>query len=156
MAEALDERRQRLRKVLRGYELRLLRCTLAPASSQSPPSSDICSPNNDNDINKLLLMINELLNLIEDGNYLRALSSHAAKLVTQLPALSESSSAEQVYSELLEHVGRFIMNSDDYEAACRVILVLCVAIAAFFYFTQNNITGFVLLFSFPIVFFSFN
>ncbi|XP_065850492.1 uncharacterized protein [Euphorbia lathyris] len=141
MAEPLDEQRLRMRQILRGYELRLLRCTLAPVPLQPPPSSYISRPNDDNNINKLHFMINDLLNLIESGNYLQALSSDAAKLLTELHSLPESCSADEVYSELLEHVGRFIMNFDDDEAACRLILVLCVAIAAFFFFTQNNITG---------------
>ncbi|WCJ25128.1 Protein prenylyltransferase superfamily protein [Euphorbia peplus] len=127
-----DEQQLRLRLILRGYELRLLRCT----------SSDISPPSDDTNTNNIHSMINDLLNLIETGHYLQALSSDAAKLLTHLPALPDSCSPEHFYSELLDHVGHFITNSDDDdEAACRAILVLCVAIAAFFLFTQNNITG---------------
>ncbi|KDP35721.1 hypothetical protein JCGZ_10493 [Jatropha curcas] len=142
MAEALHERQH---ETLRGYELRLLRCTLGAPSSQPPSLSDACCLNDDNNIKNLYLLINRLLNLIETGNYLEALSSDAAKLVIHLPELPESSSADQVYSKLVEGVQWFIMSGgvevDDGERACRMILVLCVAVAAFFFFTQCNITG---------------
>ncbi|EEF35796.1 conserved hypothetical protein [Ricinus communis] len=128
-------------ELLRSYELRLLRCTF----SLPPPSADERrhdgSDSNCN-ISYLHSLINELLNLIETGNYLEALSSDASKLFTVLP---DSCSPDQYYSELVERVERFINNDgigiDDVEVPCRVILVLSVAIAAFLFFTQCNITG---------------
>ncbi|KAJ9159621.1 hypothetical protein P3X46_025118 [Hevea brasiliensis] len=143
MAEALHELLRRECEILRGYELRLLRCTVAPPPSSLSPSSDSSHHNNDDNINNLHSLLNELLSSIETGNYLQALFSDAAKLLTQLPDLPKFSSAEHVYSELTECVGLFIMSEgvDDEERACRVILVLCVAVAAIFFFTQCNITG---------------
>ncbi|KAG8645460.1 hypothetical protein MANES_10G067101v8 [Manihot esculenta] len=143
MAEVLHVLERRECEILRGYELRLLRCTVAPPLSPPPPSS-VCSHHKDGDnIHNLYSLINELLSSIEAGNYLQALFSDAAELVTKFSDLPQCSSAEHVYSELLERVGRFMTDDgvDEEERACRVILVLCVAVAAIFFFTQCNITG---------------
>jgi len=127
-------------QILRGYELRLLRCTLKPP----PPPSDSPSPCPPSDPNNLHSHINFLLTCIQSGNYLQALSSDSAKLVTALTQLDSTKSPDRVYNELVERVEQFIRDGGgggDEEDGFRVILVICVAIAAFFCFIQGNITG---------------
>ncbi|KAG2668551.1 hypothetical protein I3760_15G165800 [Carya illinoinensis] len=134
--------------LLREYELRLLRCTLAsslPDSSPQPPHvpSDRTS--------SLHALIKDILALIEAGDYLRALSSDAARLVFQLSGDSYVDSvecADRVYSESLDRVESFILEENesqederDKDKACRIVLVMCVAIAAFLGFTRCNLTG---------------
>ncbi|CAK7338879.1 unnamed protein product [Dovyalis caffra] len=124
-------------QILRGYELRLLRCTLTPPPSDSPSPSPPSDPNN------LHSHVNFLLNCIQSGNYLQALSSDSAELVTASTQLDSTKSPDRVYSDLMERVEQFIRDGGggDEENGCRVLLVICVAIAAFFCFIQCNITG---------------
>ncbi|KAJ6926332.1 tetratricopeptide repeat protein 27 [Populus alba x Populus x berolinensis] len=127
-------------QILRGYELRLLRCTLATP----PPPSDSPSPCPPSDPNDLHSHINFLLTCIQSGNYLQALFSDSAKLVTASTQIDSTKSPDRVYSELVERVEQFIRDGGgggDEEDGFRVILVICVAIAAFFCFIQGNITG---------------
>ncbi|GKV20826.1 hypothetical protein SLEP1_g30887 [Rubroshorea leprosula] len=126
-------------ELLRLYELRLLRCTLIP-----PPHS--LSSDSNGSLPSLYSSIDDILTSIESGNYLEALSSDSCRLVLQLPEFDVADSpevAEQVYSDLLLRVESFIVEGsvDDADRACRVLLVLCIAVAAFFWFLQWNITG---------------
>ncbi|KAE8126170.1 hypothetical protein FH972_020914 [Carpinus fangiana] len=133
--------------LLRGYELRLLRCTLASSPSDSPPHQPAHPPSDQTPL--LHALINDILASIESGDYLRALSSDAARLVVQLTGDSYIDSAEctdQVYSESLDRVESFISQGnesefDDEDRSCRVVLVMCVTVAAFLGFTQCNVTG---------------
>uniref|UniRef100_A0A6N2LE07 Uncharacterized protein n=1 Tax=Salix viminalis TaxID=40686 RepID=A0A6N2LE07_SALVM len=123
-------------QILRCYELRLLRCTLTPPPPDSPSLSPPSDPIN------LHSHINFLLTCIQSGNYLQALSSDSAKLVTASTQLDSNKSPDRVYTELVERVEQFIRDGGgDEENGFRVILVICVAIAAFFCFIQGNITG---------------
>lgn len=123
-------------QILRCYELRLLRCTLTPPPPDSPSLSPPSDPIN------LHSHINFLLTCIQSGNYLQALSSDSAKLVTASTQLDSTKSPDRVYTELVERVEQFIRDGGgDEENGFRVILVICVAIAAFFCFIQGNITG---------------
>ncbi|OMO97485.1 hypothetical protein COLO4_14587 [Corchorus olitorius] len=124
-------------EILRGYELRLLRCTLhVPPSNPSPPSDS------DDSRDLYHALISDMLCSIEAGDFIEALSSRAARLVLE-DSSELSASPEAAYSELLDRVKLFISadSVDDSERACRVILVMCIAVAAFFYFTQCNLTG---------------
>lgn len=138
--------------ILRGYELRLLRCTLP-----SPPPSDP-SPHPEPSDQTLLThsltpLINDLLISIESARYLEALTSADAKRVVfkltdsdSFDPLDDSAqSADRVYSELLDRVEWFICKEceDDNgkDQAYRVIVVMCIAVAALFAFTQSNVTG---------------
>ncbi|CAI0460590.1 unnamed protein product [Linum tenue] len=135
------------REILRRYELRLLRCTYCPPSMdslfqcQSSPS-DVLSLSS-----KQHESINQVLSYIEDGDYLQALSLDVATELLSLGVAeeNENDADDQVCSKLLAHVERFVMSgigSDDFdEIACRAIFVLCIGVAALFYFTQSNITG---------------
>lgn len=136
--------------LLRGYELRLLRCTLA----SSLPDSSTQQPHAPYDrTSSLHALIKDILASIEAGDYLRALSSDAARLVFQLSGDSNVDSvecADRVYSESLDRVVLFILQENeshederdkDKDKACRMVLVMCVAIAAFLGFTRCNLTG---------------
>ncbi|ONI20710.1 hypothetical protein PRUPE_2G030300 [Prunus persica] len=137
--------------ILRGYELRLLRCTLqSPASDPSPhpQPSDHAHPTH-----HLHPLINDLLTSIESGHYLQALTSPDVKRVVFKLAESDSfgdsaECADRVYSELLDRVESFISkeceeeeNDSGKDKAYRVIVVLCIAVAALFGFAQCNLTG---------------
>jgi hypothetical protein len=128
--------------LLRGYELRLLRCTLGSSPSESPPDQPVHPPS-DHPL-PLHALIDDILASIEAGDYLRALSSDAARLLVQLAGDSHTDSSEcadRVYSESLDRVESFISEYDDEDKASRVVLVMCVAAAAFLGFTQCNVTG---------------
>ena len=92
-------------------------------------------------------LLNDLLSSIEAGDYLRALSSDAARLFLQQLADDESSSADRVYSELLHHIESFLVSEseDDEDKAYRALLVIVIsiAVATFLAFTQCNMTGWV-------------
>ncbi|OMO99583.1 tetratricopeptide repeat-containing protein [Corchorus capsularis] len=126
-------------KLLRGYELRLLRCTLHPPPSN--PSHDSRPPASDDSLGLYHALISDMLSSIEAGDFIGALSSKAARLVLEESKLSES--PETAYLELLDRVHLFISadSIDDSERACRAIIVMCIAVAAFFCFTQCNLTG---------------
>lgn len=134
--------------LLHGYELRLLRCTLA--SSLSNPQNQ--PPHRPVDVSAALLaLIEDILTSIEAGDYLRALSSEAAGLFVQSADDSYIDSAEcadRVYSDILDRVQSFVLGENesreddrDKDKGFRVMLVICVAIAAFLGFTQGNMTG---------------
>ncbi|KAL4311721.1 hypothetical protein GQ457_01G008030 [Hibiscus cannabinus] len=130
-------------EILRGHELRLLRCSLRPPPSDSSShfqhSDDFAAS-----LPPLHALISNFLTSVESGDYLGALSSDAARLVLASPDSDFSSqSPDRVYSELLDRVESFINEPsiDDTEKACRVVLVVCIAVAALFWFTQCNLTG---------------
>ncbi|KAH9707150.1 TPR REGION domain-containing protein [Citrus sinensis] len=134
-------------EILRGYELRLLRCTLAPPPSDLRIQSQPLNEESQCSLLPLHEHINSLIDSNESGHYLQALYSDAAKLVLHtLDFVDINDSAEcadRVYSELLQLVEAFIVNDseNDVDKACRVILLMCLSIAALFWFTQCNVTG---------------
>ncbi|KAH9707103.1 TPR REGION domain-containing protein [Citrus sinensis] len=117
-------------EILRGYELRLLRCTLAPPPSDHRIQSQPLNEESQCSLLPLHEHINSLIDSIESGHYLQALSSDAAKLVLHtLDFVDINDSAEcadRVYSELLQLVEAFIVNDseNDVDKACRVILLM--------------------------------
>ncbi|KAH9771525.1 TPR REGION domain-containing protein [Citrus sinensis] len=134
-------------EILRGYELRLLRCTLAPPPSDLRIQSQPLNEESQCSLLPLHEHINSLIDSIESGHYLQALSSDAAKLVldtVDFVDINDSAEcADCVYSALLQRVEAFIVNDseNDVDKACRVILLMCLSIAALFWFTQCNVTG---------------
>lgn len=126
-------------EILRGYELRLLRCTVSSPPSDSPFESQSGTHPHDS-------LISSLLSSIEAGDYLGALASDATRVIlgdSELDLVDSADSAERVYSELLDKVESFVVNgsSDDIDRARRAVLVMCLAIAAAFWFTRCNLTG---------------
>ncbi|XP_050387564.1 uncharacterized protein LOC126803890 isoform X7 [Argentina anserina] len=126
--------------LLRRYELRLLRCTLlSPPPPPNPSPSDQSSPPH-----PLSPLIASLLTSIESGRYLDALTSaDANRLLFKLADSDSLYGPDRVYSELLRRVESFISEEDDNDKdkAYRVVVVLCVAVAALLAFTQSNLTG---------------
>lgn len=121
---------------IRGYELRLIRCTLSP--SPASPLNPVSQNESTDDL------VNKLLDSIESGNYAEALTSQSCRLIFQLsPNLPPPISADTFYSELVDRAESFItdVSVSPVEQARRSILVLCIAVAAFLGFTQCNFTG---------------
>ncbi|XP_020213040.1 tetratricopeptide repeat protein 27 [Cajanus cajan] len=121
---------------IRGYELRLIRCTLSPSQPLNPRREH----------EPLDGRINDLLNSIESGNYVQALTSeHSSALVFQLAGHDSPplDAADRLYSELVDRAESFVRDaaSDAAEQRRRAVVVLCVAVAAFLGFTQSNFTG---------------
>ncbi|EOA19932.1 hypothetical protein CARUB_v10000181mg [Capsella rubella] len=123
-------------EIIRGYELRLLRCTVSVPQSDLPPESQSGTHPHDS-------LISSLLSSIEAGDYLGVLASDATKLILGDSEFEQVDSAELVYSELLDKVESFVVNdsSDEIDKARRAVLVMCLAIASAFWFTQCNLTG---------------
>ena len=101
-------------EILRGYELRLLRCTLAP------PPSDLriqSQPLNEESQCSLLPLHEHVNSLIDSGHYLQALYSDATKLVLHtldfVDINDSADCADRVYSELLQLVEAFIVNDSE-------------------------------------------
>lgn len=125
--------------VSRCYELRLLRCTLPSTSGaqSSPPTQN----------HHIHALISDVLCLIEAGEYHKALTSSAAQYAMGLFTSDLSVSADRVYSELAHRVENFLVHSTDEaeERILRSVLVMCLAVAALFCFSQCNMTGSVLV-----------
>ncbi|KAF8102993.1 hypothetical protein N665_0189s0043 [Sinapis alba] len=132
-------------QILRGYELRLLRCTVSLPSSDSPPESQF-PDEYQSETHPHDSLIKSLLSLIEAGDYLGALASDATRVIlgdSELELADSVDSAERVYSEILDKVESFVVNdsSDDIDKARRAVLVMCLAISSAFWFTSCNLTG---------------
>ncbi|XP_026406486.1 tetratricopeptide repeat protein 27 homolog [Papaver somniferum] len=140
--------------ILRGFELRLLRCTLSSSSSSPPsttattiPSSSSPSPAAENGDEKTLYeLIDEIVSLIENGNYLQALSSQAVRLLFDDSCQNSIDSVENFYNQVNITIESFLSNpleevGDESNWFSRALLVNCVAVAAFLAFTQINLTG---------------
>ncbi|CAJ1974748.1 unnamed protein product [Sphenostylis stenocarpa] len=120
---------------VRGYELRLIRCTLSP----SPPSDSR------HERESLDGLINNLLNYIERGSYVEALTSEPSSTVFQFGGHESLplDAADRIYSELVHRAESFIADaaSNAAEQRRRAVIVMCIAVAAFLGFTQANFTG---------------
>ncbi|KAH0860647.1 hypothetical protein HID58_088908 [Brassica napus] len=130
---------------LRGYELRLLRCTVSIPSSDSPPEIHLLDESQ-SETHPHDSLIKSLLSLIEAGDYLGALASDAARVIlgdAELELVDSVESAERVYSEVLDKVESFVVNdsSDEIDKARRAVVVMCLAISSAFWFTRCNLTG---------------
>ncbi|ESQ41712.1 hypothetical protein EUTSA_v10012633mg [Eutrema salsugineum] len=131
--------------ILRGYELRLLRCTVSLPTSDPPPETHLLDESQSG-THQHDSLIRSLLSSIEAGDYLGALASDATRLIlgdSELDLVDSVDSAERVYSELLDKVESFVVNAsyDEIDKARRAVLVMCFAIAAALWFTRCNLTG---------------
>jgi len=123
---------------IRCYELRLIRCTLTHQQPQELRVSE--------KLDYLNGSINHLLNFIQCGNYIQALTSQPSfDLVFRLtghdaPPLDDPG---HLYPLLVDRAGDFIAAAagDVVEQRRRGMLVTCIAVAAFLGFTQANFTG---------------
>ncbi|TKY73746.1 Tetratricopeptide repeat protein 27-like [Spatholobus suberectus] len=121
---------------IRGHELRLIRCTLSPSQPSDPR----------HERESLDGLINDLLNSIECGNYVEALTSKpSSTLVFQLGGHDSLplDAADRVYFELVGRAESFVRDaaSNAAQQRRRAMLVMCIAVAAFLGFTQCNFTG---------------
>ncbi|XP_010456556.1 PREDICTED: tetratricopeptide repeat protein 27 homolog [Camelina sativa] len=125
-------------EILRGYELRLLRCTFS-----LPPPSDPPLDESQSGIHPHETLISSLLSSIEAGDYLGALASDATKLIlgdSEFELVDTVDSAERFYSELLDKVESFVVNdsADEVDKARRAVLLMCLAIASAFCSTEGT------------------
>ncbi|XP_077247270.1 uncharacterized protein LOC143887041 [Tasmannia lanceolata] len=135
-------------EILRALELRLLRCSLSPAK------------NNDSQTliqqNPLIRLTEDVVSLIEKGDYMGALSSDAVPLVFSFADSWEFQDsidgADRFYCEVEKSITSFLQNDSeawlsvleseyDSDHLWRAFLVLCLGVAAFLAFTQCNVTG---------------
>ncbi|KAL6580471.1 hypothetical protein OROMI_008495 [Orobanche minor] len=136
--------------LLRSLEFRLLRCTIP--TDDSNPSHPIEQPSPPPYVSHLDSLLNEIVTLIESGNYVQALSCSNIIIFPDHLLKSDHYSPQVFYSETLPNsVSSFFVNNnndDDEGAACketasgyRALFIMAVAVAALLAFTQCNITG---------------
>ncbi|XP_043689316.1 tetratricopeptide repeat protein 27 homolog [Telopea speciosissima] len=131
-------------QTLRGFELRLLRCSMSPVPVQNDSS---LYPTVDRKRNHLYRLIEEVIILIESGDYVGALSSEAVRLVFGFAEFwnfeDTIDCAERFYQEVEKSIQSFFadVTEDDLNQSCRAILLMCIGVAALLAFTQNNVTG---------------
>ncbi|KAL7175862.1 hypothetical protein ACSBR2_029439 [Camellia fascicularis] len=129
---------------LRLFELRLLRCSLP---LPFPTSYEQSHDSNTDNARQLLSLIENVVTSIETGDYLRALSSDAARTIFKFQDWSSSpllDCPDQFFSQLvLKNVELFLFNEseDDIDKSYKAFLLIAIAVAAFLAFTQCNITG---------------
>lgn len=128
-------------QVLRHLELRLLRCSLPSDHTSPPPSPTQSSP----DVSSLSpLIINDIITLIESGQYVQALSSSASQILFSSLQFSSCESAQRFYSESLPQCANSFLDVNEEsweETAGKALLVVAVGVAALLAFTQCNVTG---------------
>ncbi|KAK4422094.1 Tetratricopeptide repeat-containing protein trd-1 [Sesamum alatum] len=131
--------------LLRSLELRLLRCSLPSDYPSKPSSLDQSSAPVAPVFSHLHHLINDVLVLIESGQFLQALiSSAASRALFSNLKFEPSDSAHRFYSETLPQcVSSFldIGSADSVELGYKALLVMAVGVAALLAFTQCNITG---------------
>ncbi|KZV46784.1 tetratricopeptide repeat protein 27 [Dorcoceras hygrometricum] len=136
---AANEQQSNKIQALRHLELRLFRCSL-PSDHPAPPPS----PTQSSAVSSLLPLINDVVTLIESGQYVQALSSSASQTLFSSLQFGLSESAQQFYSESLPHCANSFLdvNEESWEdTASKALLVVAVAVAALLAFTQCNVTG---------------
>ncbi|KAF5942686.1 hypothetical protein HYC85_020328 [Camellia sinensis] len=129
---------------LRLFELRLLRCSLP---LPFPTSYEQSHDSNTDNARQLHSLIENVVTSIETGDYLRALSSDAARTIFKFQDWSSSpllDCPDQFYSQLvLKNIELFLFDEseDDIDKSYKAFLLIAIAVAAFLAFTQCNITG---------------
>ncbi|OVA09405.1 Tetratricopeptide repeat-containing domain [Macleaya cordata] len=151
-------------ELLRGFELRLLRCSLPPPPPPPPPVriNDTPLPPSPSTIEPIKVktfhqLIEEILSLIETGNYVEALSSDAVRIVFGFTDSWEYQDsidcADQFYNQVEKTIESFLSlentlvhlsisePEDESNWSSRAFLLVCIGVAAFLAFTQSNVTG---------------
>ncbi|CAL5348892.1 unnamed protein product [Camellia sinensis] len=129
---------------LRLFELRLFRCSLP---LPFPTSYEQSHDSNTDNARQLHSLIENVVTSIETGDYLRALSSDAARTIFKFQDWSSSpllDCPDQFYSQLvLKNIELFLFDEseDDIDKSYKAFLLIAIAVAAFLAFTQCNITG---------------
>ncbi|RWW15741.1 hypothetical protein BHE74_00004273 [Ensete ventricosum] len=144
---------------VKSVELRLIRSTLArelpffPPASPTPPPSSLSSPRS------FRSLVEDVVDSIERGRYMDALSSDASRLVFGFSESWEfqdsAAYAARFYEEVERSVEAFLRDAGS--AAClqvldadsdpdvdvegRCALLMCLGVAALLAFTQQNVTG---------------
>ncbi|CAL9036966.1 unnamed protein product, partial [Musa banksii] len=156
---------------LKSVELRLIRCTLYrelpffPPASPTPPSSSLSSRQS------FRPLVEAVVDSIERGRYMDALSSDASRLVFGFSESWEfqdsAACAARFYEEVELSVEAFlrdvgsaawlqVLDADsdpDVDVEGRCALLMCLGVAALLAFTQQNVTGPIGNFSpFPLAF----
>lgn len=144
---------------LKSVELRLIRCTLYrelpffPPASPTPPSSSLSSRQS------FRPLVEAVVDSIERGRYMDALSSDASRLVFGFSESWEfqdsAACAARFYEEVELSVEAFlrdvgsaawlqVLDADsdpDVDVEGRCALLMCLGVAALLAFTQQNVTG---------------
>ncbi|URD90279.1 TPR [Musa troglodytarum] len=156
---------------LKSVELRLIRCTLSrelpffPPASPTPPPSSLSSPQS------FRPHVEAVVDSIERGRYMDALSSDASRLVFGFSESWEfqdsAACAARFYEKVERSVQAFLLDAGsaawlqvldadsdpDVDVEGRCALLMCLGVAALLAFTQQNVTGPIGNFSpFPLAF----
>ncbi|CAH9138759.1 unnamed protein product [Cuscuta epithymum] len=145
--------REKIVTYIRSAELRLLRCTLAfdqSSSSPEPPTGSLSHPS----FAHFRVLLDQVIELIESGQYTQALSSPAANSVFSCtrfqPQFTYSTeSAQQFYSEFVPGCVTSFLNNDedgdsdslDLHSTFKALIVMSIAVASLLAFVQCNTTG---------------
>ncbi|XP_047310517.1 tetratricopeptide repeat protein 27 [Impatiens glandulifera] len=139
---------------LRSSELRLLRCSLPPPTDLNGHISPPFEPSKAlSDRHSLALSVENVMKLIESGNYTGVLSSDVARKIFSSKD-TEFGMADSFYNEYVyERVQAFLIDEsqNEIDKGYRVFLLMAVAVSSFLAFIQCNITGpFEKMSSFPL------
>ncbi|XP_031123423.1 tetratricopeptide repeat protein 27 homolog [Ipomoea triloba] len=146
----MAELREKIIYSIRASELRLLRCTLPSDHSPSSPEPPTGSP-----FAHLHRLLDQVIELIESGQYIQALSSPAVLSVFSTsqfhPQFVDSGeSAHQFYSEFVPGCVASFFNDTNGDGnledlslvnGFKALVVISIAVASFLAFVQCNTTG---------------
>lgn len=160
MTQEMEEAKRKVDRMLKLFELRLLRCSLANYRTLPCGAEDYCGEAAGD---YWLKSIKTLVDHIEKGEYIEALHSEPARLVFDGTVVSECENtkqgAEQFYHRLEDRITDFLSGgghgtpsgdnswldfvdiASDPEARCRAMLAMALGIAALSVFVQCNLTG---------------
>ncbi|VFQ79607.1 unnamed protein product [Cuscuta campestris] len=135
----------------RSFELRLLRCSLSldnPHSSPDPPTDSLPLLTHSH------LLLDQVIQLIESGQYIKALSSPSvlsafSNSQFQPQFTNSAESAQQFYSEFVPECVTSFFNSNgggqsdgsSFDRIFKALVVLSAAVASLLAFVQCNTTG---------------
>jgi hypothetical protein len=155
-----EEKKRKVDRMLKLFELRLLRCSLANYRTLPWEAEDYCVEAAGD---YWLKSIKTLVDHIEKGEYIEALRSEPARLIFDGTDVSECENtkqgAEKFYRRLEDRIADFLSGgahgtrsgdsswldfvdtTSDPEARFRAMLAMALGIAALSVFVQCNLTG---------------